>query len=59
MMHNTETSIYLASSPEVERTTGKYFDNCKPIQSDTATYDAVVRHTELVLCCCLSCPETI
>jgi retinol dehydrogenase 12 len=26
----SETSVYLASSPEVEGVTGKYFDKCKP-----------------------------
>ena len=25
------TIIYLASSPEVENTTGLYFDKCKPV----------------------------
>ncbi|KAF5836175.1 NAD(P)-binding protein [Dunaliella salina] len=34
-----ETSIYLASSPDVANMTGKYWDNCKAIQSDAATYD--------------------
>lgn len=35
-----ETSIYLASSPEVERVTGLYFDKCKPkIPSQEARSD--------------------
>jgi len=34
-----ETSIYLASSPEVEGVSGKYFDKCKAIKSSAASYD--------------------
>jgi retinol dehydrogenase 12 len=34
-----ETSIYLATSPEVEGVTGKYFDHCKPVASSRASYD--------------------
>ena len=34
-----QTSIYLASSPEVELLTGKYFVKQKAIPSDPATYD--------------------
>jgi retinol dehydrogenase 12 len=34
-----ETSIYLASSPEVEGVSGKYFTKCKPVQSSPASYD--------------------
>lgn len=33
------TSIYLASSPEVEGVTGKYFVKCKPRKSAATTYD--------------------
>ena len=33
------TSVYLASSPEVEGITGKYFKNCKPVKSHKLTYD--------------------
>jgi NAD(P)-dependent dehydrogenase (short-subunit alcohol dehydrogenase family) len=33
------TSIYLASSPEVENVTGKYFVNCKARRSSRASYD--------------------
>ena len=36
------TSIYLASSPEVEGVTGKYFDKCKPIVSSKESYDTEV-----------------
>ncbi len=34
-----ETTIYLASSPEVEGVTGKYFVKCKAVRSDPASYD--------------------
>ena len=34
-----ETSIYLASSPEVEGVTGKYFSNCKEVRSSKESYD--------------------
>jgi hypothetical protein len=33
------TSIYLASSPEVEGMTGRYFANRKPKTSNKASYD--------------------
>jgi NAD(P)-dependent dehydrogenase (short-subunit alcohol dehydrogenase family) len=33
------TSVYLASSPEVEGTTGQYFSKCKPIRSNALSYD--------------------
>ena len=33
------TQVYLASSPEVEGVTGKYFDKCKPARSNAASYD--------------------
>jgi retinol dehydrogenase 14 len=36
-----QTSIYLASSPEVEGVTGSYFGNQKPIRSSAASYDPV------------------
>ena len=32
------TSLYLAMSPEVEGTSGKYFVNCKPAKSSKASY---------------------
>lgn len=38
-----KTSIYLASSPEVEGVTGKYFDNCKPVSSSKASYDGAAQ----------------
>ena len=34
-----QTSIYLAASPEVEGVTGKYFVDCKPVQSSSLSYD--------------------
>jgi retinol dehydrogenase 14 len=33
------TPVYLASSPEVEGVTGRYFVNCKPKTSSKASYD--------------------
>ena len=37
-----QTSIYLASSPEVEGVSGKYFVDCKPIESRPQSYDRAV-----------------
>lgn len=37
-----QTSIYLASSPEVERVTGKYFDKKQPKTSSRESYDQTV-----------------
>lgn len=34
-----ETSIYLATSPEVEGVTGKYFVNCHPARSNAFSHD--------------------
>jgi hypothetical protein len=34
-----KTSIYLASSSEVEGVTGKYFEKCKPKRSSPESYD--------------------
>lgn len=34
-----ETIIYLASSPEVEGVTGKYFEKCQAVQSAPQSYD--------------------
>jgi NAD(P)-dependent dehydrogenase (short-subunit alcohol dehydrogenase family) len=34
-----ETSIYLASSPKVERVSGKYFSNCQSVKSSPVSYD--------------------
>lgn len=34
-----ETSVYLATSPEVETVSGRYFDSKKAVKSSTASYD--------------------
>jgi NAD(P)-dependent dehydrogenase (short-subunit alcohol dehydrogenase family) len=34
-----KTSVYLASSPEVEGVTGEYFEKCKPKRSSQESYD--------------------
>lgn len=39
LVQGAETSIYLASSPEVEGISSKYYDNCKPISSNAVSYD--------------------
>jgi NAD(P)-dependent dehydrogenase (short-subunit alcohol dehydrogenase family) len=33
------TAVYLASSPEVEGVTGKYFSNCREVQSSNSSHD--------------------
>jgi NAD(P)-dependent dehydrogenase (short-subunit alcohol dehydrogenase family) len=38
-----KTSVFLASSPEVEGVTGKYFVNKKETRSSTITYDSRIR----------------
>jgi NAD(P)-dependent dehydrogenase (short-subunit alcohol dehydrogenase family) len=37
------TSVYLASSPDVEGITGQYFAKCKPIRSAPNTYDVTLQ----------------
>jgi NAD(P)-dependent dehydrogenase (short-subunit alcohol dehydrogenase family) len=37
--HGAETSVYLASSPEVEGVTGGYFAGCKRKSSSKRSYD--------------------
>jgi len=37
-----QTSIYLATSPEVEGVTGKYFVKCKAVPSSPASYDTTI-----------------
>jgi retinol dehydrogenase-12 len=39
-----QTSIYLASSSEVEGITGNYFVNCKPVASSAVSYDKTASH---------------
>jgi hypothetical protein len=34
-----QTSIYLASSPEAEGVSGKYWDKCRPMSSSRESYD--------------------
>jgi hypothetical protein len=36
------TSIHLASSPDLEQVTGRYFANCKPKRSSKHSYDEAV-----------------
>jgi hypothetical protein len=38
-----QTTLYLATSPEVEGVSGKYFSNCKEIPSSTFSYDVAIR----------------
>jgi NAD(P)-dependent dehydrogenase (short-subunit alcohol dehydrogenase family) len=38
-LEGAQTSIYLATSPEMDGVTGKYFAEQKPINSDPGTYD--------------------
>lgn len=49
-----QTSLYLATSPEVEGVTGKYFVHQKPVPSSTSSYDATlarrVWETSATLC---------
>ncbi len=37
-----ETSVYLATSPDVTGETGLYYTDCKPVQSSVASYDESV-----------------
>ncbi|KIY98551.1 retinol dehydrogenase 14 (all-trans/9-cis/11-cis) [Monoraphidium neglectum] len=41
-VQGAQTSIFLASSPEAEGITGKYYSDCKPISSTPASYDVDV-----------------
>jgi NAD(P)-dependent dehydrogenase (short-subunit alcohol dehydrogenase family) len=38
-IEGAQTSIYLATSPDVEGVTGKYFTDSKPVRSSAASYD--------------------
>lgn len=38
-----QTTLYLATSPEVESVSGKYFLNCKQVPSSRRSYDVTVR----------------
>src|SRR5690606_23531147 len=37
-----ETPLYLATSPDVEGVTGKYFKNCRPATSSLVSHDATI-----------------
>ena len=37
--NGARTSVYLASSPEVEGISGRYFEKCRPVQSSPISYD--------------------
>jgi NAD(P)-dependent dehydrogenase (short-subunit alcohol dehydrogenase family) len=37
--NGARTSVYLASSPEVEGISGRYFERCKPVRSSPLSYD--------------------
>ena len=37
--NGARTSVYLASSPEVEGISGRYFEKCKPVRSSPISYD--------------------
>jgi len=37
-----ETSVYLASSPDVEGVTGKYFSDCREVRSSNESYDDAI-----------------
>ncbi len=39
-----QTSLYLATSPEVGSVSGKYFDDCKPKTTSKESYDPEVTH---------------
>jgi len=38
------TTLYLATSPDVEQVSGKYFADCKPISSSDISYDMAIRN---------------
>jgi retinol dehydrogenase 14 len=39
----SKTSVYLASAPEVEKVSGKYFANCRPAVSSSVSHDRFVQ----------------
>jgi len=45
-----QTSVYLASSPEVEGVSGKYFGKCQPRASSPASYDVDAQERLWRLC---------
>ena len=40
--HGAVTSIHLASAPDLEQVSGRYFANRRPTRSSTRSYDQVV-----------------
>jgi NAD(P)-dependent dehydrogenase (short-subunit alcohol dehydrogenase family) len=38
-----KTSVYLASSPDVESVSGKYFANCRPVSSSSVSYEVNIQ----------------
>ncbi len=45
-----ETSLYLATSPDVEKVTGKYFDKKKPVPTDARADDPEIRRRLWEIC---------
>lgn len=43
VIQGAQTGVYLASSPEVEGVTGKYFDQCRERKSSRVSYDETVQ----------------
>lgn len=39
-----KTSLYLATSPDIEGINGKYFAKCRPIKSSPRSYDIAMQH---------------
>jgi NAD(P)-dependent dehydrogenase (short-subunit alcohol dehydrogenase family) len=44
------TPVYLATSSEVEGVTGKYFENCKPVQSSPLSHDQSLKQRFWKIC---------
>jgi hypothetical protein len=43
-LQGAETSIYLATSPDVNEITGKYFVDHTAVSTDPITYDTAIAH---------------
>jgi NAD(P)-dependent dehydrogenase (short-subunit alcohol dehydrogenase family) len=52
------TTIYLASSPEIEGVSGKYFDRSRPIRSRRASYDRTLQRRLWEISESLTRPDT-
>lgn len=48
------TSVYLASSRQVEDSSGKYFEDCRPISSSPLSYDRSLQEDFWQVCCKLA-----